>query len=197
MGPWGHGLLNHYVLDKGVLKGLPKNVKLSISGTAGKLTKTWNELLVDLLLALVIVYLVMAVLFESFIYPLIILLAVPVAAAGGIAGLAFPHLKLLAIGGPVDHSITVQKDDRRVPVRARGLIVTHGRVPHGGGLNETVSAVSARLSPSELRRAFGKEEAALTSKARATNVRRSWRGEPWGDFFVLGRDLGCVYGSPT
>ena len=31
----------------------------------------------------------MAVLFESFIYPLIILLSVPLAAAGGVAGLAF------------------------------------------------------------------------------------------------------------
>ena len=35
-----------------------------------------------------IVYLVMAVLFESFVYPLVILLSVPVAAAGGVAGLA-------------------------------------------------------------------------------------------------------------
>jgi HAE1 family hydrophobic/amphiphilic exporter-1 len=41
----------------------------------------------DLLLALAIVYLVMAVLFESFIYPVIILLSVPLAAAGGVAGL--------------------------------------------------------------------------------------------------------------
>jgi len=42
---------------------------------------------IQLLLALAIVFLVMAVLFESFIYPLIILLSVPVAAAGGVAGL--------------------------------------------------------------------------------------------------------------
>ena len=42
----------------------------------------------DLVLAIVIVYLVMVVLFESFWYPLIILFAVPVAAAGGIGGLA-------------------------------------------------------------------------------------------------------------
>jgi HAE1 family hydrophobic/amphiphilic exporter-1 len=44
-------------------------------------------MVVELLLAVAIVYLVMAVLFESFIYPLIILLSVPVAAAGGVAGL--------------------------------------------------------------------------------------------------------------
>jgi len=36
----------------------------------------------------VIVYLVMAILFESFILPLVILISVPVAGAGGVAGLA-------------------------------------------------------------------------------------------------------------
>jgi HAE1 family hydrophobic/amphiphilic exporter-1 len=39
-------------------------------------------------MAVVIVFLVMAVLFESFVYPLVILLSVPLAAAGGVAGLA-------------------------------------------------------------------------------------------------------------
>ncbi len=68
--------------------GLPDGVRFRISGTADKLTETWNEILVDLLLAIVIVYLVMAILFESFVYPLIILLSVPIAAAGGVGGLA-------------------------------------------------------------------------------------------------------------
>lgn len=67
--------------------GLPPGVRMNVSGTADKLAQTWDELVVDLLLALIIVYLVMAVLFESFLYPLIILLSVPVAAAGGIGGL--------------------------------------------------------------------------------------------------------------
>ncbi|MFB3103110.1 MAG: efflux RND transporter permease subunit, partial [Alphaproteobacteria bacterium] len=68
--------------------GLPDGVRFRISGTADKLTETWNEIVLDLMLAIVIVYLVMAILFESFIYPLIILLSVPIAAAGGVAGLA-------------------------------------------------------------------------------------------------------------
>ena len=68
--------------------GLPPGVRLDISGTADKLAQTWEAIVWDLLLALVIVYLVMAVLFESFLYPLIILLAVPIAGAGGVAGLA-------------------------------------------------------------------------------------------------------------
>ncbi len=85
-------IINNKVILQLQKEGLPKDVKLSISGSAGKLTKTWNELIIDLLIALVIVYLVMAVLFESFIYPFIILLSVPVAAAGGIAGLVFLNI---------------------------------------------------------------------------------------------------------
>jgi HAE1 family hydrophobic/amphiphilic exporter-1 len=68
-------------------EGFPASVRLDLSGTADKLTQTWEAMVVELLLAVAIVYLVMAVLFESFIYPLIILLSVPVAAAGGVAGL--------------------------------------------------------------------------------------------------------------
>jgi HAE1 family hydrophobic/amphiphilic exporter-1 len=72
--------------------GLPPGVNVRVSGTADKLTVTWNAMVRDLLIAIVIVYLVMAVLFESFIYPLVILLSVPVAAAGGVAGLAVLNL---------------------------------------------------------------------------------------------------------
>ena len=69
-------------------EGLPPGIKIGLSGTADKLTQTWHAMVLDLMLAIAIVYLVMAVLFESFVYPLIILLSVPVAAAGGVAGLA-------------------------------------------------------------------------------------------------------------
>ena len=68
--------------------GLPPGVKLRMSGTADKLTETWNAIVWDLALAVAIVYLVMAVLFESFLYPLVILFSVPMATAGGVGGLA-------------------------------------------------------------------------------------------------------------
>ena len=67
--------------------GLPDGVKLRMSGTANKLDRTWTEMKYNLLIALAIVYLVMAVLFESFVYPLIIVLSVPLATAGGVIGL--------------------------------------------------------------------------------------------------------------
>jgi len=61
---------------------------MRLSGTADKLTEAWDHLVVDLMVAVIIVYLVMAVLFESFLYPLIILFSVPLATAGGVLGLA-------------------------------------------------------------------------------------------------------------
>ena len=73
-------------------EGLPAGIKLRISGTADKLVETSNAMAINLGLSLVIVFLVMAVLFESFVYPLIIMLSVPVAAAGGVAGLAVLNL---------------------------------------------------------------------------------------------------------
>ena len=73
-------------------EGLPPGTRLTISGTADKLTETWGAMVWDLALALAIVYLVMAVLFESFIYPLIIMLSVPLAAAGGVGGLSVLNL---------------------------------------------------------------------------------------------------------
>ncbi|MCH7956346.1 MAG: efflux RND transporter permease subunit [Proteobacteria bacterium] len=80
------------VIDKLRAQGLPKGVKLSLSGTADKLTQTWDAMVTQLAMAIVIVYLVMAVLFESFIYPFIVMLSVPLATAGGIGGLALLNL---------------------------------------------------------------------------------------------------------
>ncbi|UUX50744.1 efflux RND transporter permease subunit [Nisaea acidiphila] len=73
-------------------EGLPPGVNIRMSGTADKLAQTWNEMVLDLVMALVIVYLVMAVLFESFFYPLVIIFSVPLATAGGVVGLASLNL---------------------------------------------------------------------------------------------------------
>lgn len=81
-------LLRDKVIAPLQAKGLPDGVRIRLAGSADKLTETWDHMVVDLILALIIVYLVMAILFESFVYPLIVLLSVPVAAAGGLGGLA-------------------------------------------------------------------------------------------------------------
>ena len=61
--------------------GLPPGIRVGLSGTADKLTQTREAMKWQLVMALIIVYLVMAVLFESFVYPAIIVLSVPLATA--------------------------------------------------------------------------------------------------------------------
>ncbi len=73
-------------------EGLPPGITMGMGGTADTLTKTFDSMVINLLLALVIVYLVMAILLESFVYPFIIMFSVPLATTGGIAGLALLNL---------------------------------------------------------------------------------------------------------
>lgn len=86
-------IIQEQIVDPLKEEGLPAGVQLNISGTADKLVETRNAMAINMMLSIVIVYLVMAVLFESFIYPMIIMLSVPVAAAGGVGGLALLNLK--------------------------------------------------------------------------------------------------------
>ena len=72
--------------------GLPPGVHLTLSGTAKELDRTWEAMKLNLLIAIAVVYLVMAILFESFVYPLIIMFSVPLATAGGVVGLIILNL---------------------------------------------------------------------------------------------------------
>ncbi len=80
------------VIAKLKAEGLPPGISMTMGGTADALTKTFDNMVLNLLLALVIVYLVMAILFESFIYPFIIMFSVPLATAGGVAGLTILNI---------------------------------------------------------------------------------------------------------
>jgi len=61
---------------------------ITLGGTADKLRATWEALWFNLALAGVITYLLMAALFESWFYPLVIIAAVPLGSVGGLLGLA-------------------------------------------------------------------------------------------------------------
>ena len=67
---------------------------IRLSGSADDLKKTREALQWNFLLALVITYLLMASLFESFLYPFVIMLSVPPALAGGILGLEVVNITL-------------------------------------------------------------------------------------------------------
>ena len=62
--------------------------RASLGGTADKLAQAAQSLRLNLILALIITYLLMAALFESFLYPFVIMFSVPLAAMGGFLGLA-------------------------------------------------------------------------------------------------------------
>ncbi|QDT15812.1 efflux RND transporter permease subunit [Alienimonas californiensis] len=66
---------------------LGPGMRINLAGTADKLEQTWQALWVNLALALLITYLLMAGLFESWIYPLVIICTVVPGALGGVLGL--------------------------------------------------------------------------------------------------------------
>ena len=68
--------------------------QIRLGGTADKLRATWKALRWNFLLALLITYLLMAALFESWLYPLVIIFSVPLGAVGALAGLALLNLYL-------------------------------------------------------------------------------------------------------
>ena len=87
--------------------GISADVRIVMSGSADKLAQTRTAMLGEwtglnsesvksllssrFFLALLITYLLMAGLFENFIYPMVIMLSVPFAMVGGFAGLAYIH----------------------------------------------------------------------------------------------------------
>ncbi len=80
------------IIDKQIIPqvdkmGLLEGLQVNMSGAADKLVETRKVLQWDFLLAALIAYLLMASLFGNFIYPLIIMLSVPLAGAGGFIGL--------------------------------------------------------------------------------------------------------------
>ena len=75
-------------------KGITKNVTIGLSGTADKLSETIGMLAQNFILAIIIIYLLMAALFGNFIYPIVIMFTVPLATAGGFIGLKLTNIFL-------------------------------------------------------------------------------------------------------
>ena len=86
------GILNG-VLKKMKDEGkINKDIEIGISGTADKLSQTIEMLSMNFILALVIIYLLMAALFGNFLYPIVIMFTVPLATAGGFLGLKLTNM---------------------------------------------------------------------------------------------------------
>ncbi|MBF0380568.1 MAG: efflux RND transporter permease subunit [Magnetococcales bacterium] len=73
-------------------EGLPEATLLRLTEGADQLLLAKQAMIWQFALALTITYLLMAALFESFLYPLVIIATVPLAAAGGLLGLTVLNL---------------------------------------------------------------------------------------------------------
>ena len=78
--------LNEQVVEP-ARKELPYGYSLVLHGTADRLGETLDALIPSLILAVLITYLLMASLFESFVYPFVIMFTVPLSWAGALLGI--------------------------------------------------------------------------------------------------------------
>ena len=80
---------------------IPAGVSLSLSGASDQLEATRQALAGNFVIALAIIYLLLVAIFTHWRYPLLIMTAIPLGIAGGIAGLALMNLvgKLLPLIG--------------------------------------------------------------------------------------------------
>ena len=69
-------------------------VTIKLEGAASALAMTWKAMQANVLTAIFVIFLLLVILLRSFILPMIILLAIPVAAAGGIGGLSILNLSV-------------------------------------------------------------------------------------------------------
>jgi multidrug efflux pump len=84
----GYALGDALVFVEGVVeKEMPRSVKLAFDGQSRELRQSGMQLYLMFLLTLVVVFLVLAALFESFVHPLVIITTVPLAVIGALLGL--------------------------------------------------------------------------------------------------------------
>ena len=117
---------------------LPAGVSATLGGQNREMSRSFRSLQLAVMLAIFLVYLVMASQFESVVHPLIIMITVPLALAGAIYGLALvgrPLSVFAVIGAIMLAGIVVNNGivlvDRMNQLRRRGL-ETH-RAAHQAG----------------------------------------------------------------
>lgn len=120
------------LVESGRLEG---GYRINLAGTADKLRSTWQALQFNVFLALLITYLLMAALFESWVYPFVVILSVPLGAVGGVLGLnllnmfIFQSLDVLTMLGFVILIGTVVNNPILIVHQSLNLIREEGLAP--------------------------------------------------------------------
>jgi HAE1 family hydrophobic/amphiphilic exporter-1 len=143
------------VIDPLVAAGaLDGGYAISLGGTTDKLRATWESLWFNLVLAGVITYLLMAALFESWLFPAVIIASVPLGSVGGLLGLGllnlvgrpfgiYQPLDVLTMLGFVILVGTVVNNPILIVERALQLVRDQGRPPE----EAIPEAVRSRIRP--------------------------------------------------
>jgi HAE1 family hydrophobic/amphiphilic exporter-1 len=128
---------------------LPLGYSIELAGQADDLDRTWIAFRGAFLLAIVLTYLLLASLYESFVLPLVILASVPFAASGGVLALRILHL--------IDSSVKLDTITMLGFVILIGVIVNNAillvhqavnRINEGATAEEAlVDAVRTRVRP--------------------------------------------------
>ncbi len=84
--------INDNIIPEMRNEGLLDNVEISSSGNSGKFTETKQALKWNIIIAVIILYFIMAIIFKHFLYPVIVMINVPLALAGGFIGLKFANI---------------------------------------------------------------------------------------------------------
>ena len=87
--------------------GMPDSIQGNFQGTAAAFEESTKNMGILLVIAMVVVYIILGILYESFIHPLTILSGLPSAAVGGLLTLWLAHLLFLAGVIHVDMSLTL------------------------------------------------------------------------------------------
>jgi HAE1 family hydrophobic/amphiphilic exporter-1 len=87
--------------------GVPSSIQGMFQGTAAAFEESTQNMGILLLMAMVVVYIILGILYESFIHPLTILSGLPSAAVGGLLTLWIAHLLFLAGITHSDMSLTL------------------------------------------------------------------------------------------
>lgn len=166
------------VIERQRAAGLvPPTVRHELAGVAAKLNEVKSSLLGDwegwtmgsvyslvtsrLFLALLVVFLLMAALFEDWLYPVVIMFSVPLATVGGFMGLAIMRLYVpsqqldilsmlgfvILVGVVVNNAILIVHQTLNL---MRGLAHVEGQEGDGGGLDPVDAialAVKSRVRP--------------------------------------------------
>lgn len=108
---------------------MPVNFTWEFAGNSDQMNTAFSGLAAALIIALLVVYMIMAAEFEAFSYPFIVMFSIPIAMTGGIFGLFIMgsslsitgFLGLIMLGGVVINNAIVLIDYANLLIRERGV----------------------------------------------------------------------------